>query len=87
MKKTVEIWMDDLGYFSKKECEILKEKISGSYYNINVIYSNYCGNYSIGITSDYDYESCDMTREEFEKEVKTMFTRLIIYALKESYRQ
>lgn len=86
MKNTVEIWMFELGYFSKAECETLKEKVSGSYYNINVIYSNCCWNRSIGVTSDYDYESCDMTKEEFEKEVKIMFTRLVISALRDSYR-
>jgi hypothetical protein len=86
MKKTVEIWMFELGYFSKAECETLKEKVSGSYYNINVIYSNCCGNCSIGVTSDYDYENYDMTKEEFEKEVKIMFTRLVISALRDSYR-
>lgn len=81
MKKTIEIWFDDLGYFSKGDCETLKEKVKGSYYNLNVIYSNYAGNYSIGVTTNYDYEAYGMTREELEQEVKIMFVRKVIDAL------
>jgi len=81
MKKTIEIWFEDLGYFSKGDCETLKEKVKGSYYNLNVIYSNYAGNYSIGVTTDYDYEAYGMTREELEQEVKIMFVRKVIDAL------
>ena len=81
MKKTIEIWFEDLGYFSKGDCETLKEKVKGSYYNLNVIYSNYAGNYSIGVTTDYDYEAYGMTREELEQEVKIMFVRKGIDAL------
>ena len=84
MKNTTEIWMDELGYLSKIDCETLKEKVNGSYYNINVICSNQCGNYSIGLTTDYDYKTYNMTKEEFEKEVKTMFIRLVINALSRS---
>lgn len=86
MKKTVEIWMTELGYFGKRDCEVLKEKVKGSYYNLNVIYSNYAGNYSIGVTTDYDYEAYGMTREELENEVKIMFIRLVIDALEKMNR-
>ena len=81
MKKTIEIWFEDLGYFSKGDCETLKEKVKGSYYNLNVIYSNYAGNYTIGVTTDYDYEAYGMTREELEQEVKIMFVHKVIDAL------
>ena len=81
MKNTNEIWFEELDTFSKRECETLKEKVSGSYYNIKVIYSNCCGNCYIGVTTDYDYNIYNMTKEEFEKEVKTMFIRLVISTL------
>ena len=86
MKKTVEIWMTELGYFGKRDCEVLKEKVKGSYYNLNVIYSNYAGNYSIGVTTDYDYEAYGMTLEELEQAVKIMFIRLVIDALEKMNR-
>ena len=81
MKKTIEIWFEDLGYFLKGDCETLKERVKGSYYNLEVIYSNYAGNYTIGVTTDYDYEAYGMTREELEKAVRIMFIRKVIDAL------
>lgn len=81
MKKTVEIWFDDLGYFTKAECETLKERVNGSFYNLEVIYGHCAGNYFIGVTTDYDYEAYGMTREELEKAVRIMFVRKVIYAL------
>lgn len=81
MKKTTEIWMSELGYFSKDECETLKNSVSGSLFNLTVIYSNCAGNCSIGVTTDFDYEAYGMTREELENEVKVMFVRKIIGAL------
>ena len=81
MKKTIEIWFNELGYFSKGDCETLKKRVKGSYYNLEVIYSNCAGNYSIGVTTDYDYEEYGMTREELEKAVRIMFVRKVIDAL------
>ena len=86
MKKTIEIWMTELGYFGKRDCEALKEKVKGSFYNLEVIYSNYAGNYTIGVTTDYDYEAYGMTREELEQEVRIMFIRLVIDALEKMNR-
>ena len=81
MKKTIEIWFDYLGYFSKGECETLKERVKGSLYNLEVIYGHCAGNYFIGVTTDYDYEEYGMTREELEKAVRIMFVRKVIDAL------
>ena len=80
MKKTIEIWFD-LGCFSKGECETLKEKVKGSLFNLEVIYSNCAGNYPIGVTTDFDYEAYGMTREDLENEVRIMFVRKVIEAL------
>lgn len=80
MKKAIEIWMSELGYFSKEECETLKDKVNGSFFNLRVIYSNCAGNCLIGVTTDFDYEAYGMTREELENEVKIMFVRKIISA-------
>lgn len=81
MKKTIEIWFEDLGCFSKGECETLKERVKGSFFNLEVIYSNCAGNYPIGVTTDFDYEAYGMTREELENEVRIMFVRKVIEAL------
>lgn len=81
MKKTTEIWMLEFGYFSKDECETLKNKVSGSLFNLKVIYSNWDGNCSIGVTTDFDYEAHGMTRDDLENEIKVMFVRKIIGAM------
>ena len=87
MKKTMEIWFEELGTFCERDLKNLKEKVKGSYYNLNVTYSNCHGNCYLGVTTDYDYEAAEMTKEEFIQEVKKMLIRLTISALYDAYRK
>ena len=82
MKKITEFWFEELGYFCEADCRAIKEKVSGTFYNINVIYSNCCGNYSIGFTTDYDYEAYGISFEEFEKDARNMFLHIALCALR-----
>lgn len=50
-----EVWFQELGFFSKRDCETIKDALDGTtYMNFKVIYSNMCGNCSLGVATDYD---------------------------------
>ena len=60
-----EYWFNELGYFTKETVENIKKKLDGAtYMNFKVIYSNCCGNYTLGICTD---ECTD------EEEIKNCF--------------
>ena len=60
-----EYWFNELGYFTKGTVENIKNHLDGTtYINIKVIYSNCCGNYTLGVSTDY---------EESEQEIKNFF--------------
>ena len=58
-------WFNELGYFTKETVENIKKNLDGAtYMNFKVIYSNCCGNYTLGVSTDY---------EESEQEIKNFF--------------
>lgn len=71
MKKIREYSLSELGYFSAIDCEAIKAKCEGTFMNIEVHWSNFAGNCTLIIVSDYGVE--DMTFSESEKAVKSMF--------------
>lgn len=75
-----EYTLSELGYFMQSECEAIREKCEGTFMNIRVSWSNCAGNCTLIISSDYGTE--DMTYEESEKEVKTMFLHKALSALR-----
>ena len=55
MKK--EYWLLELGFFTLSECKVIKSKMDGkTFMNFEVVYSNSCGNYSLGFKTDYEDE-------------------------------
>ena len=81
MKNTREYTFVELGFFTEQHCEVIREKCEGTFMNIRVSWSNYAGNCTLIICSDYGTE--DMTYEESEKEVKSMFLHKALTALKD----
>ena len=60
-----EYWFNELGYFTKETVENIKKNLDGAtYMNFKVIYRNCCGNYALGICTDY---------EGSEQEIKNFF--------------
>lgn len=66
-----EYCLTELGYFTENQCMRIREKCEGTYMHISVSWSNYAGNCTLILTSDYDFG--DMSYEDSEKEVKGMF--------------
>lgn len=61
-----EVWFDNLGYFSKQDCERIKSIMDGkTIYRFNVIYSNQAGNYSLGVEVDENMFDEDGVRDMF----------------------
>lgn len=81
MKSIREYTFAELGFFTEQDCESIREKCEGTFMNIRVSWSNYAGNCTLIICSDYGTE--DMTYEESEKEVKSMFLHKALTALKD----
>lgn len=80
MKKIREYSLSELGYFSVIDCEAIKKKCEGTYMNIEVHWSNFAGNCTLIVVSDYGVE--DMTYAESETAVKTMFLHRALTALR-----
>lgn len=80
MKQIREYSFKELGYFSERDCEAIREKCEGTYMNILVSWSNLAGNCTLIISSDYGTD--EMTYEESEKEVKEMFLHKALTALR-----
>lgn len=80
MKQIREYAFTELGYFSERDCEAIREKCEGTFMNIKVSWSNHAGNCTLIICSDYGTD--DMSYEESEKEVKTMFLHKALSALR-----
>jgi len=60
----------EFGYFTKGECEIVKDIMDGaSYMDFRVAYSNYAGNCTLIIKTDYDAP---------EEEIKRFFISCLI---------
>ena len=54
------------GYFTKSAANALKKRFSHkTYMNLEVIISNYCGNYCITIATDYDGATEEELRDFF----------------------
>lgn len=50
-----EVWFHELGFFHKRDCEAIKTALDGkTYMNFTVIFSNMCGNCSLGVATNYD---------------------------------
>ena len=79
-KKIREYPLTELGYFSAIDCEEIKKKCEGTYMNIEVHWSNFAGNCTLIICSDYGTD--DMTFAETEIAVKTMFFHRALTALR-----
>lgn len=48
---------EELGYFTKSACEKIKEKMQGkTYMNFEITYSNFAGNCTLIIQTDYEAE-------------------------------
>lgn len=63
MKK--EYTFEELGYFTERECQALKNCLQGfSYMDFDIKWSNYVGNCTLIVATDYEAE---------EKEIKDFF--------------
>ncbi len=52
-----EYTFDELGYFKVSACEKIKEKMQGkTYMNFDVAYSNFSGNCTLIVKTNYDAE-------------------------------
>lgn len=80
MNKRREFTLSELGYFSEKDCEAIRGKCEGTFMNILVSWSNYAGNCTLIISSDYFPD--DVPYETSEKEVKRMFLHHALTALR-----
>lgn len=73
-----EYTFSELGYFTKSECENIKAAIDGkTYMRFQVGYSNFAGNYTLIIKTDYD---------ETEEEIKNTFLHCCLSALARAVR-
>lgn len=60
----------ELGYFCESECQKIQQAMNGkTYMDFDVTYSNYAGNCTLIIKTDY---------EESEKEIKNFFLHCLI---------
>lgn len=60
-----EYTFEELGYFSERECEAIKEQLQGySYMNFDIAWSNCAGNCTLIVRTNY---------EDSEKEIKNFF--------------
>lgn len=80
MKHIREYIFKEMGFFSERECETIREKCEGTSMNILVSWSNCAGNCTLVISSDYGTD--EMTYEESEKEVKEMFLHKALTSLR-----
>lgn len=63
----------ELGYFSKQTCEKIKKDMDGkTFMNFKVEYSNYAGNYTLIICTDY---------EDTEEHIKNFFLHCVLEVL------
>lgn len=85
MKQIREYTLSELGHFTEKHCEAIRATCEGTFMNIRVSWSNYAGNCTLIITSDYGTD--EMPYEESEKEVKTMFLHHALAVIRDLMRQ
>lgn len=73
----MEFVFTELGYFTKNYAQRIKEVMDGkTFMKFKVYYSNFAGNCTLIVDTDYykeDIMNGTMTYEEAEKEVKGMF--------------
>lgn len=83
-KVQFEYVLDDLGFFSVSECEAIKQKCDGTSMNIHVKWSNWAGNCTIILASDYRTEEDDFLSnvDDVRKEVVSMFLHKALSELK-----
>ena len=63
----------ELGHFTESSMKKLKEKMDGkSYMNFEVAWSNYAGNCTLFVGTDY-FNDSDMSYDEQKKEVGNLF--------------
>lgn len=60
----------ELGYFQERECTAIKEELQGcSYMNFDISWSNYAGNCTLILRTDYEAE---------EQEIKNFFLHCVL---------
>ena len=74
MKTIREYAFTELGYFTECQCEAIRKKCEGTYMNIRVSWSNYAGNCTLIICTDY---------EDTEENIKNFFLHKALAALKD----
>lgn len=79
MRQIREYSLAELGHFTERQCEAIRATCEGTYMNIRVSWSNYAGNCTLLISSDYGSE--EMTYEESQAEVKAMFLNRALGAI------
>ena len=63
----------ELGYFTKKECENIKNALDGkTYMNFSITWSNYAGNCTLIVRTDY---------EDTEENIKRFFFHVALTEL------
>lgn len=68
-----EYWFNELGYFTKPVVEQIKRIMDGTtFMNFEVCYSNYAGNYTLGVKTAYD---------DTEEEIKQFFLNAVLHYL------
>ena len=74
-----EYTFEELGYFTERECEAIKEQLQGySYMNFDIAWSNCAGNCTLIVRTDY---------EDTEKKIKNFFLHCVISTIFQLKRQ
>lgn len=68
-----QVTFSELGYFTEKQINAIKDELDGvSYMSFNVTYSNYAGNRTLIVSTDYEAD---------EEEIKNMFLHCALSAI------
>lgn len=61
-----EIILFELGYFTEKECQAIKDKCEGkTFMKFKISWSNWAGNCTLIVGTHYDVGKSDKDKEEF----------------------
>ena len=79
-----EIILSELGYFTEKECQAIKDKCEGkSYLKFQISWSNWTGNCTLIVGTHYEFENTYKVKEEF----KNFFLHCALSALVEQKKE
>ena len=68
-----QVTFSELGYFTEKQIDAIKDELDGvSYMSFNVTSSNYAGNRTLIVSTDYEAD---------EEEIKNMFLNCALSAI------